>query len=99
MAVDVSGLLPEPSGYTELLEQLKVRVRTLQVRAARAANSELLLQLYWAVGRDILERQEQPGRGSRVIDRLAQDLRDPSLATLRVTAHRNEPRSRQGGHC
>jgi len=72
--VDVSGLLSEPAGYAELLEQLKARVRTSQVRAARAANSELL-QLYWSVGRDILDRQEQAGWGSRVIDRLAQDLR------------------------
>jgi len=72
--VHVSGLLPEPSGYAELLEQLKARVPTSQVRAARSANSELL-QLYWSVGRDILDRQEQAGWGSRVIDRLAQDLR------------------------
>jgi hypothetical protein len=40
----------------------------------RAANSELL-GLYWSVGRDILDRQEQAGWGSRVIDRLATDLR------------------------
>jgi len=72
--VGVSGLLPEPAGYAELLEQLKARVRTSQVRAARAANSELL-GLYWSVGRDILDRQEQAGWGSRVIDRLATDLR------------------------
>jgi len=74
MAVGVSGLLPEPAGYAELLEQLKARVRTSQVRAARAANSELL-QLYWSVGRDILDRQVQAGWGGRVIDRLATDLR------------------------
>jgi len=72
--VGVSGLLPEPAGYTELLGQLKARVRASRVRAARAANSELL-QLSWSVGRDILDRQEQGGWGSRVIDRLAQDLR------------------------
>jgi len=71
VAVDVSGLLPEPSGYAELLEQLKARVRTSRVRAARAANSELL-GLYWSVGWDMLDRQEQAGR---VIDRLATDLR------------------------
>jgi len=68
-------LLPEPAGYAELLEQLKARVRNSQVRAARAANSELL-ELYWSVGRDILDRQEQAGWGSRVIDRLATDLRE-----------------------
>jgi len=69
----MSGHL-EPAGYAELLEQLKARVRTSQVRAARAVTSELL-QLYWSVGRDILDRQEQAGWGSRVIDRLATDLR------------------------
>ncbi len=67
----MSGLLPEPSGYVELLEQLKARVRASQLRAA---NSELL-HLYWSVGQDILDRQEQAGWGSRVIDRLAADLR------------------------
>jgi len=38
MAAGVSGLLPEPSGYAELLAQLKVRVRASasRVRAARA---------------------------------------------------------------
>jgi len=35
----VSGLLPEPSGYAELLAQLKARVRTSQVRVARAAKT------------------------------------------------------------
>ncbi len=74
VAVGVSGLLPEPSGYAELLEQLKVRVRHSRVRAARAANSELL-GLYWSVRRDTLDPQEQAGWGSRVIDRLATDLR------------------------
>ncbi len=72
--VDVGGLLPEPAGYVELLEQLDARARVSQVRAARAANSELL-GLYWSVGRDILDQQEQAGWGSRVIDRLAADLR------------------------
>jgi predicted nuclease of restriction endonuclease-like (RecB) superfamily len=31
--------------------------------------------LYWQIGRDILARQETQGWGSKVIDRLAVDLR------------------------
>jgi predicted nuclease of restriction endonuclease-like (RecB) superfamily len=31
--------------------------------------------LYWQIGRDILARQEAQGWGSKVIDRLAVDLR------------------------
>ncbi|MGW6132379.1 PDDEXK nuclease domain-containing protein [Cellulomonas sp. NPDC055163] len=64
----------ELAGYAELLETLKQRVRTAQVRAARAANTEVL-RLYWSIGRDILDRQEQAGWGAKVIDRLAGDLR------------------------
>jgi len=63
----------EAAGYVELLEALKQRVRTAQVRAARAANTELL-RLYWSIGRDILDRQQHAGWGAKIIDRLARDL-------------------------
>ncbi len=63
-----------PVGYAELLEQVKVRVRTSRVQAARAVNTELV-SLYWQIGRLILNRQESEGWGSKVIGRLAADLR------------------------
>jgi len=47
----------EPVGYAELLEQVKVRVRTSRVQAARTVNTELV-GLYWQIGRLILDRQE-----------------------------------------
>ncbi|MGI4829491.1 MAG: PDDEXK nuclease domain-containing protein [Janthinobacterium lividum] len=62
-----------PSGYPELLESLKQRIRLSQVRAALAVNRELVL-LYWSIGRDILARQSAEGWGARVVDRLAADL-------------------------
>jgi len=65
---------PLPTGYPELLESLKARIRQAQVRAALSVNRELVL-LYWQIGREILQRQEQEGWGAKVIDRLAQDLR------------------------
>jgi len=64
----------EPAGYADLLEQVKVRVRTSRVQAARAVNAELV-GLYWQIGRLILGRQESEGWGSKVIGRLAADLR------------------------
>jgi len=64
----------EPVGYAELLEQVKVRVRTSRVQAARAVNTELV-GLYWQIGRLILGRQESEGWGTKVIGRLAADLR------------------------
>jgi predicted nuclease of restriction endonuclease-like (RecB) superfamily len=60
--------------YEGLLQSLKDRIRSAQVRAAVSVNAELVL-LYWGIGRDILNRQNQEGWGAKVIDRLATDLR------------------------
>ena len=67
------SLIPLPAGYAALLEELKTRIRTAQLRAAFAVNRELIL-LYWSIGRDILARQQAEGWGTKVIDRLARDL-------------------------
>ena len=63
-----------PEGYPQLLEQLKTQVRQARIRASRVVNTELLT-LYWDLGRAILDRQETEGWGTKVIDRLAVDLR------------------------
>ncbi|MDR0415762.1 MAG: PDDEXK nuclease domain-containing protein, partial [Propionibacteriaceae bacterium] len=63
-----------PAGYAEWLAEVKARVRTTQIRAARAANNEAL-RLYWSVSRDILDRQERNGWSAGVVERLSKDLR------------------------
>ncbi len=68
-----SGLVI-PEGYAELLEQLKLRIRSARLQAALAVNRELI-RLYWEIGQSILERQEREGWGAKVIERLAADLR------------------------
>ena len=70
----MSDLIPNPKGYQDLLSVLKSRIRTAQVRAALAVNKELVL-LYWGIGKEILTRQRDDGWGTRVIQRLAKDLR------------------------
>jgi predicted nuclease of restriction endonuclease-like (RecB) superfamily len=60
--------------YDDFLKGLKERIGSAQVRAALSVNRELVL-LYWQIGRDILNRQQQQGWGAKVIDRLAADLR------------------------
>ncbi len=67
-------LTTPPDGYVEWLVELKDRIHKAQQRALLAINRELVL-LYWQIGRDILSRQAQQGWGSKVIDRLAKDLR------------------------
>ena len=68
------SLTPPPQGYAEWLAELKVRIHTAQQSATLAVNRELVL-LYWQIGRDILARQAEQGWGTKVIDRLAKDLR------------------------
>jgi predicted nuclease of restriction endonuclease-like (RecB) superfamily len=63
-----------PTDYAPWLADLKMRIHHAQQRATLAVNRELVL-LYWQIGRDILLRQGREGWGSKVIDRLAQDLR------------------------
>ncbi|NCD35142.1 MAG: DUF1016 domain-containing protein [Spartobacteria bacterium] len=63
-----------PDGYADWLMELKSRIHCAQQRATLAVNRELL-QLYWQIGRDILDRQKKQGWGAKVIDRLAHDLR------------------------
>ncbi|MBF2035124.1 MAG: DUF1016 family protein [Leptolyngbyaceae cyanobacterium T60_A2020_046] len=60
--------------YEQFLQSLKTQIQTARVQAAIAVNRELVL-LYWQIGREILHRQTTQGWGSKVIERLAADLR------------------------
>jgi len=70
----MADLISNSKNYQDLLARLKSQIRTAQVRAAVAVNQELVL-LYWGIGKEILTRQREDGWGTRVIDRLAKDLR------------------------
>ena len=63
-----------PAGYGDWLADIKRRVLAARGRAALAANSELI-QLYWQIGNEILQRQKSANWGDKVLDRLASDLR------------------------
>lgn len=62
-----------PADYAPFLESLKSRVREAQARAMLSVNRELI-ELYWDIGRQIVERQEKEGWGQSVLERLADDL-------------------------
>jgi predicted nuclease of restriction endonuclease-like (RecB) superfamily len=68
-------IMPLPPDYAPWLADLKERIHAAQQRAALAVNRELVL-LYWQIGREILARQGRQGWGTKVIERLAQDLRN-----------------------
>ena len=62
-----------PADYPAFLESLKSRVRQTQTRAMLSVNRDLI-QLYWDIGRLIVERQEREGWGKGIVDRLAVDV-------------------------
>src|SRR5438477_11119966 len=68
--LSISGV---PNGYPALLEDIKSRIRSAQIKAALSVNRELI-ELYWSIGRDIVLRQEAQGWGKSIVDRLAADL-------------------------
>jgi predicted nuclease of restriction endonuclease-like (RecB) superfamily len=71
----MAAILPHQSPeYDHLLKNLKNHIRESRVQAALSVNRELVL-LYWRMGQDILHRQTEQGWGSKVIDRIAKDLR------------------------
>jgi predicted nuclease of restriction endonuclease-like (RecB) superfamily len=68
-----SDLIPEDS-YRELLESLKGRIRSSQIKAAIAVNHEMI-RLYWQIGKEILSRLQAEKPRAMVVKRLAQDLK------------------------
>lgn len=63
------------NNYPALLKEIKDRIRRAQVRATMSANAEMLL-MYWDVGRIIDEQRAVEGWGTKVIQRLALDIRN-----------------------
>ncbi|MGN5239338.1 PDDEXK nuclease domain-containing protein [Rhodococcus sp. SJ-3] len=64
----------EPTDYAATLEELKRRIHQARYQAQRKVNTELI-RLYWQIGHTILERQQTERWGTKVLSRLAADLR------------------------
>lgn len=62
------------AGYDAFPRDIKGQVQAARTRAAFAVNAELV-RLYWTLGHEISWRMAEHGWGSKVVDRLAGDLR------------------------
>lgn len=60
--------------YRQFVEELKARVISARISAARAITHEAIL-LYWDIGRRIVEKQEAHDWGDSVVELVAADLR------------------------
>ncbi len=63
-----------PSNYQSFINDLKTRITGSRLKAGLSVNRELIL-LYWHIGKQILERQEKEGWGTKVLDQVSKDLR------------------------
>lgn len=68
-----STVLATPE-YRRFIEDLKARVVSARIAAARAVNRDGIL-LYWDIGRAIVEKQRLLGWGESVVEWVAADLR------------------------
>lgn len=59
--------------YKQWLTELKGKIRSVQIKAAIAVNTELIL-FYWELGKMIAEKQT--AWGSRFMENLSKDLQD-----------------------
>jgi len=63
------------SEYRDWLRDLKQQIKTGQIKAALSVNSQMIM-LYWDLGRQITEKQENAKWGSGFIEQLSKDLRE-----------------------
>jgi len=61
------------AGYGQLLGEISQRIRSAQYAALKAVNKELI-DLYWDIGKLIVDRQEGETWGKSVVEQLAKDL-------------------------
>jgi len=60
--------------YRDFIADLKSRIQSARISAARAVNSEVIL-LYWDIGQGIVQKQQELGWGDSVVELVAADLR------------------------
>ncbi len=70
-----SNLLEMSDSYLEFIEKIKREIQKQRVSVVMNANASMIC-LYWNIGKAILAKQEEEGWGTKVIDRMAKDLKD-----------------------
>ncbi len=72
--------------YAKFLSEVKTRLKTSQIRAALAANVELI-KFYWQLGTDIIQQQEKFKWGEHFLEQFSSDMRQgfPGMQGFSVT--------------
>jgi len=80
-------LTTQSKNYISVLEDIKSRVKSAQIKAHLSVNQEMI-KLYWEIGKTILDKQSQYEWGSSVIDSFSRDLKK-EFGTLKGFSSRN----------
>jgi len=60
--------------YKEWLTEIKAKIQASQIKAALAVNTTLI-HLYWNLGQQIVQKQQESNWGDGLINQLAKDLK------------------------
>ena len=60
--------------FFEWITMLKAKIRRARNKLAFSVNSQVI-ELYWEIGRDIAERQQNSGWGSNFVEKIAEELK------------------------
>lgn len=71
--------------YLSFVEDVKQQIQKTRIQISCSANRGLI-ELYWWIGQQIVERQIQHGWGKAIVERLAEDLRHSFTTTLGFSA-------------
>lgn len=66
-------LSPTNQHFTTFVKEIKSKILSSQYEALKAVNKELI-NLYWDIGKNIVEKQEQFGWGQSVVKNLSEEL-------------------------
>lgn len=79
-------LSPSHTNYAKFVNHLKLKIRSAQFKAALAVNRELI-RLYWEIGNEIVDRQQNEGWGTSVIERVSRDIQNefPGIEGFSIT--------------
>jgi predicted nuclease of restriction endonuclease-like (RecB) superfamily len=70
----MSEKLVKNSEYRSFIQEVKQRIQSAQIKAAISVN-QTLLQLYWELAEQIVEKQRQTSWGDRFLEELSRDLK------------------------
>ncbi|MBR5941224.1 MAG: DUF1016 family protein [Neisseriaceae bacterium] len=82
----MSNLIKTDISYRQWIEEISVRFKQSQIKAAVKVNDEML-RFYWSLGKDISDRSKNANYGSNFYQALSSDLREifPEVHSFSVT--------------